>query len=278
MKTVVEKLIEQYGVENIFMVAQNYRSYYDDDDCSFKYYNNVTGEFHSDAWTTRYACPPFKSFETTTLYEGIKKGLVDTKKLLEILKTKQLKTVNQYFPAHDIKDGPTQGLRVKVTGGRKWRGLGYFVDTYSVKTGFGVSESYKIYDPMTGRIEYVTPKFVEFIDEEKIKEDYVEEYNRKINECTEEDIKTATGGVCIKPDIESFLEFSQKYTHNIDLSNAYDEVEIENCRKAMEFRTKKMAELFKWAKERANKDDDMEALELATRVFNKNYNSKTAKF
>lgn len=268
--TVAQNLINQYGTENIFMTMCAYHGRYEDDDCTFEYYNNVTGEFHKDEWTTRFACPAYSKFEAMPLRKGIKEGLVDTEKLLKILKEKQ--TRKGYF-GDGLKESPyATGLRVEVAGGRKWKGQGIFAGVYRTSSGFGESTSFKVYDPMTGRIEYVTPKFVKFIDEERIKEDYVKEYNRRLQECTVDDIKYDDyRGISLDVTVETFFEFAKQYTRPVDLANAYDEVEIENRRKAMEFRTKKMAELLKWAKEKAGKTDEREALELAIRVFNKNY-------
>lgn len=269
MKTTTEQLIEQYGVENIFMTKREYHGRYEDDDCIFEYYNNVTGEFSSDEWTTRFACPSFSRYEVMPLRKGIEQGLVDTEKLLSILKEKQIR---KEYLGDDLSKSPSAGLRVEVTGGRKWKGQGIFAGIYISNTKFGQTISHKIYDPMTGRIEYVTPKFVKFIDEEKIKEDWVAEYNRSLQQCTVDDIKYSDyQGISLDVTVKTFFEFAKAYTRPVDLDNAYDEVEIENRRKAMEFRTKKMAELLQWAKEKAGKTDEREALELAIRVFNKNY-------
>ena len=50
--TAVQKAIQEYGIENISMVGYNYHGRYEDDDCEFTYYNNVTGNFFYDEWTT----------------------------------------------------------------------------------------------------------------------------------------------------------------------------------------------------------------------------------
>ena len=47
--TAVEEAIIKYGPENIFLVSSDYHGLYQDDNCIFQYYNNVTGDIF---WTS----------------------------------------------------------------------------------------------------------------------------------------------------------------------------------------------------------------------------------
>ena len=140
--TAVQKAINEYGIENISMVGYNYHGRYEDDDCEFTYYNNVTGNFFYDEWTTRFACPSYSCYECQTLEEADKKGFVDHEKLFSFKKYSMIKQFEK-FKFDNIwgetfdKIAPL-GLRVEVKRGRKWKGIGYLVGTFTTSYQWGV--------------------------------------------------------------------------------------------------------------------------------------------
>ena len=99
--TAVQQAIKEFGVENISMVSYNYHGRYEDDDCDFTYYNNVTGEFFNDEWTTRFACPGYGCYECQTLEEADKNGYINHEKLFNLKKT-QLINIFKHFNVDHI--------------------------------------------------------------------------------------------------------------------------------------------------------------------------------
>lgn len=285
IKTVAEELIEKFGTENIFLVSQDYHGLYEDDYCNFTYWNNVNGSMPTDKWTTAMACPNFGRYECMTLDEGIEKGLVDMQKLLEYLKaTSKIKSLNYIDMITEPEKFSGLGLRIESFKGRKWKGFGYLIGeikksyTWAVKQwrsdndyGTSTTNYCKIYDPMTGRIEYVNKNNCRLIDEEKIKNDYVSKYNETVDRAQVNDIVVTDNSVKLKINFDSFANFVKtEYVNHINLTEAFDEREYEMRKKSSEFRTQKMNELIEWVKDNTDKKD-LEVLELATRIFNKKY-------
>lgn len=73
-----------FGEESCFLVKEDYHGLYEDDDCTFTYYSNETGEYFGDTWTTRFFCPDFSRYKTKyTFDEAVKLGLVNIEKFNE---------------------------------------------------------------------------------------------------------------------------------------------------------------------------------------------------
>ena len=300
--TAVQKAINEFGIENISMVGYNYHGRYEDDDCEFTYYNNVTGTFFYDTWTTRYACPSYSCFECQTLAEADKKGYIDREKLFNLNKYSMLedfrkfKTPNIFGEFFD-KIAPF-GLRVEVTGGRKWKGVGYLVGTFTTSYQWGVKQWHsnndygtstvrhaKIYDPITNRIETVTANQIKFLDIDKIVDQYKADMIAIIEATTIENFEIGNSNTTWSPysgdtnrtkmtihcNTKSFFDYLKEKGNKLNLDNAYDVLEEEKKAKQEAFKASKMPGIIEWVKNNTDKTTEEEILKLAEHIFNKRY-------
>ena len=300
--TAVQRAIQEYGIENISMVGYNYHGRYEDDDCEFTYYNNVTGNFFYDEWTTRFACPSYGCYECQTLEEADKKGLVAHEKLFSFKKYSMIKQFEN-FKFDNIwgetfnKIAPL-GLRVEVKRGRKWKGIGYLVGTFTTSYQWGVkmwcsnndygtstTRNAKIYDPTTNRIETVTADYVKFLDLDNIIEQYKKDMIAIVEATTIEDFSIGKNGtsyspysgdsnltpMIIKCNTISFMEYLKSKGNNLNLETAYDVVEEEKKAKLLAFKESKMPSIIEWVKNNTDKETDEDILALAEHIFNKKY-------
>ncbi len=300
--TAVERAIAEFGIDNISMVGYSYHGRYEDDDCYFTYYNNVTGEFFKDEWTTRFACPHYGRYECQTLDEADKKGLVDHEKLFIFEKSVMLNTYEK-FTFENIwgdtfaKIAPL-GLRVEVKRGRKWKGIGYLIDSFTTSyqwavkkwrsdndCGVSTTRHAKIYDPTTNRIETVNASYVEFLDLDSIVEQYKKEMIAIVEATTVDDFSIGKNGtsyspysgdsnrtpMTIKCDTVSFMEYLKSKGNSFNLVNVYDVVEEEKKAKLLAFKETKMPGIIEWVKNNTDKETEEDIMELAEHIFNKNY-------
>ena len=300
--TAVQKAIQEYGIENISMVGYNYHGRYEDDDCEFTYYNNVTGNFFYDEWTTRFACPSYSCYECQTLEEADKNGLVDHEKLFSFKKYSMIKQFEK-FKFDNIwgetfdKIAPL-GLHVEVKRGRKWKGIGYLVGTFTTSYQWGVkmwcsnndygtstTRHAKIYDPTTNRIETVTADYVKFLDLDNIIEQYKKDMIAIVEATTIEDFSIGKNGttyspysgdsnltpMIIKCNTISFMEYLKSKGNNLNLETAYDVVEEAKKAKLLAFKESKMPGIIEWVQKNTDKETDEAILALAEHIFNKKY-------
>ena len=288
IKTTVEKAIAEFGTNNIFLVSEDYHGRYHDDYCTFTYYNAITDEFFTDEWTTAFCCPSYNSYMTTKIATAVKDGLLNTEQWLNKVRT--MATWKQDTPWVPTivslwEEVAKFGLRVKVEGGRKWKGTGYWVGT-KVKSfqyatpmfrtndsSFGRSTTVlaKIFDPITSRIEYVNLKYVQVLAEENLRTDFIKMHNDIIANSKLEDIHYFSNKLPkISGNHETYAEFIKNNTPSVDWSMAYDEVEFEEKKRAAEFREKKMKDLIEWVTNNTDKTGD-DILKLAEHIFNKKY-------
>lgn len=307
--TAVQRAINEYGKDNISMVGYSYHGRYEDDDCSFTYYNNVTGEFFHDAWTTRCACPPYSDFECQTLDKADELGLVDHEKLYNMRKNGLIKTfedfkVTNWMIGDSYDQIAKMGLRVEVKGGRKWKGIGFLVGTFKTSyqwaakrwhsnNDYGVTTTRhaKIYDPLTNRVEVVTANQVKLLDFDKIVEQYKADMIALVEAATVENLKIGKNSTSYSPysgdsnrtsielecGIISFMQYLESKANKINLENAYDVIEEEKkAKEAKEaerfaaFKEKKMAQLIEWVKTNTDKEGE-EIQKLAEKIFHKKY-------
>lgn len=196
--------IAEYGAENIFMVVRDYRSHYDDDDCYFKYYNNLTNETFCDTWSTRYAAPNFSNYECVTLWEAVYIGL----------------PVNQYYIKHfreDFVDKKDRNLDtvvrewserfmmnrpVTVTRGRKWTGSGWLVGKREQHYGYyGRSRTLAIvFDPKDNSFNECAFHFCELDDAEQFRSEYISWLKDQCSDKPDSDFIPSiyTGGYDVK--------------------------------------------------------------------------------
>lgn len=300
--TVVQTAIQKYGIDNISMVGYNYHGRYEDDDCEFTYYNNVTGNFFYDEWTTRFACPAYGCYECQTLEEADKKGLVDHEKLFNFKKYEMIKQFEKFkfdgICGDTFAKVASFGLRVEVTRGRKWKGIGYLVGTFTTSYQWAVKKWHsnndygttttrhaKIYDPTTNRIETVTAEYVKFLDLDNIVEQYKKEMIAIVEATTVDDFSIGKNGtsyspysgdsndtkMTIKCDTVSFIEYLKSKGNKLNLENAHDAVEEEKNAKFEAFKETKMPGIIEWVKNNTNRETEEDILALAEHIFNKKY-------
>lgn len=301
--TAVQEAIKKYGIENISMVGYNYHGRYEDDDCNFTYYNNVTGEFFYDEWTTRFACPYFGCYECQTLKTADEKGYVDHEKLYNFKRNQLINyytnmKIDNYAIGELYNIIAPLGLRVEVRGGRKWKGIGFLVGTFSTSYQWGTklwrsnndygtstTRHAKVYDPLTNKIETVTANHVKFLDLDNIIEQYKKDMISIIEATTVDDLVIGKNGTSYSPysgdsnttpinincEIITFKDYIKTKGNTLNLENAYDVVEEEKKAKLNAFKETKMPELIEWVKTNTDKEGD-EILKFAEHIFNKRYN------
>lgn len=281
--------IGKYGAEHIFEVIGRYHGGSSDDDCDFIYWNDVTGEFFKDTWSTRWASPPFSTFEWTELMIGLRNDAIDKNKMLVALK-KENERVFTSNPTYDIKNIIDGHFKVTVNKGRKWRGTGYLIgivsktfqwDTprwtsrYYGDNGYGRTTTIyaKIYDPEKNRIEFVNIHYVILDDIDKMINEYKTWRKSIFDNLTVDDILFTAGQMPIfnVSNIPSFEEWLLKnHSNSIDYSTAVDSEAEKQKEKNNEFKVKKMEQLIEWVKNNTDKKGD-EITKLAEKIFNKKY-------
>ena len=191
------------------------------------------------------------------------------------------------------------GLRVKVERGRKWKGTGFFINTFTKSYQWGVKQwrsnnDYgvattryaKILDPVSGTINTVTFRNMDFVDIEKFFEEYKTEMKNKLEATTVEDLKVGDYDFSYSPysgdshRVAYGIEFgdmtfdkwlAEKHSNKFDLSIFTDIEEEEKAKKQAEFKATKMQGIIEWVKNNTDKTTDEEINELAERIYKKNY-------
>ena len=300
--TAVQRAIKEFGVENISMVGYNYHGRYEDDDCYFTYYNNVTGEFFKDQWTTRFCCPAYGCYECQTLEEADKKGYVEHEKLFNLKKIQLINDIKNFrfeciWGEKFAKISPF-GLRVEVNHGRKWKGIGFLVGTFTKSYQWGVklwksNNDYgtsttryaKIYDPLTNRIESVNADYVKFLDLDNIIEQYKNDMVAIAEATTVDDFTIGKNGTSYSPysgdsndtkmtidcKVVSFMDYLKENGNKINIKDAYDVVEEEKKAKFEAFKKSKMPGIIEWVKNNTDKETEEDIIKLAEHIFNKKY-------
>ena len=257
----------KYGAENIFLTGEGYRSMYHDDYASFTYYNNVTGDFFTDSWTTAAACPSYNSYKCTTLEEAIKDGLLN-KELYFSTKMKGIRESIEKteFPRHlSVDEVKAYKLLVEVKRGRKWRGRGYVVDSFEVSYGWTPTTYAVVFDALANQIEEINFSYCEFVDSDALLEEY--------KECARKFYDTLTVDEFLNG--KRFMRINEWLINRaenvvVDYSNASYPAKEARDKKHAEFKEKKMAELMEWVKTHTDKTGD-QILSLAEHIFKKRY-------
>jgi hypothetical protein len=60
--------------DDLYLVSLEYFGRYEDDDCNFLYMSSKDGSLHHDGWSTRGACPSFKSYLRMTVNDAVAAG------------------------------------------------------------------------------------------------------------------------------------------------------------------------------------------------------------
>lgn len=174
--------IAEYGAANIYMTLRDYHSHYDDDDCYFSYYNNVTRETFSDSWTTRFAAPPFDLYECVPLWTAVYAGLPVNENYLKSFKDTFLATKINGLET-TVNDYPNFKMNrlVTVKRGRKWTGTGWLVGKRTQQITYYRTRTLAIvFDPETETFNECAFHFCEMADADTFKSEYAAWLNEKV--------------------------------------------------------------------------------------------------
>ena len=286
--TAVEEAIIKYGAENIFLVSSDYHGLYQDDNCIFQYYNNVTGDIFLDEWSTAYAAPAYRRFENCLTFEEAQElnlfnkeiALQGAKERLTQLYTNITKEITQPMA---IK----YHLEVKVTRGRKWKGTGIIKDvrrtmyqyarpsfrTNNPYWGKKVTDIAIIYDNNSNKIEEVNYEYCVPVKFDEIIDSWRKEILGYVEKATNENLNGLTIRI---PEYLKWENFVARYANELPDDRLYM-YPAQEARDAKEkaFKEKKIAELTEWAKNYTDVKAE-EIPEFVERVYNKRYGKSLA--
>ena len=277
----------QYGAENIFMLSSDYHGRYEDDDCYFTYYNNVTGEEFKDTWSTRFAAPPFGWFETITLHDAFENDLVNKEVYLEYLKKKVFKYLEVCNPEGKYID-PEKYVKyllpVRVEGGRKFKGEGILVSidtktyTFGPTYGKGYNQSStstaKIYVPETNTFAYCSANYCKFYTLKDLYNEWVAFVTKQVTTLTVNDVfDTQNSWMDNNHNLhimtfEKYLEsYVNPYKYVIEaLIESEKQLEIANN---LYKEAREIENLEKWVREHMTDVPDSNVYDVAVRIYRK---------
>lgn len=286
--TAVEEAIIKYGPENIFLISSDYHGLYQDDYCTFHYYNNVTGDEFMDEWSTAYAAPAYGRFENClTLKEAEALNLINKDIALQKSKEKLTRLYTNITKEATQQMAIKYHLEVKVTRGRKWKGTGIIKDVRrtmyqyarpSFRTndpywGKKVTDIAIIYDNNSNKIEEVNYAYCVPVKLEEMIDSWRKEILGYINKATNENLEGLTIRI---PEYLKWEVFVARYANELPDDRLYIYPE-QDARDAKEkaFKEKKIAELTEWAKNYTDVKAE-EIPEFVERVYNKRYGKSLA--
>lgn len=297
------RIAAEIGLENVFYVGENYRGLYQDDYCTFTFFNNLTGEFFYDEWTTAAACPACDSYYEGiyTVKEGLELGLINMEKVFELNKKRFESMVERnaekIFRSESLENNEFFP-RVKVSKGRKWRGEGYLIDietnvytfgpTYGKGYNTSTSTTARILSLEDFQIHYCNADYLEFVEAEKITEMY-KTWAKNIVYRMFQDIHNSKyyfnqdtltwkilSGLEDQFDfsVEKFFERHNEMANHISRMNtitinAYDAKEFERKAQYSRRLAEQLPNVIEWVKENTDKTTDSEIMELALHILNK---------
>lgn len=282
--SIIAKIVE-LGAENVFYVTRHYRGLYEDDDCTFVYWDNVNGEFINDFWGTNFAAPDFSLYEKNIIryHDAVEMGLVNMKLVKEYNIKRAYKIIEniKVDDTHKNIIASTNPL-IKVEGGRKWRGVGYFIKKVETTSRFGTKVEAKMLSLEDFQIHYCSYKYVNFVELADIVEAYKEYATKYIDECVKNntlhrifDMKDVTWDFkysdAFMKSIESFIK--SKSCNNVSylVETAFDAEAEERKRKMSASRAENFANIIEWVKTNTDAKTEQEVHNIAIRILNKRY-------
>lgn len=280
------------GITKIFFVGRDYHGRYEDDDCYFTYWDEEKKEFFSDEWSTRFAAPSYDLYEMPIDFTSAwNEGLIDKNAYLDKMKSIELDNLSKATFNSDAAED--YNLRVKVNGGRKFKGEGYLVrvdessyryatpmfrSRYYSTADFGVTTTRTaiIWNPLDNTINRANMNYIEFIDKEEIMEKYSIWAKNVILSASNINLTGVQNRSLFTLDIDYSLDrfFNEIWVpaHQIGdvISTAYDPETEEKKKKESEFRAKKMPEIIEWVKNNTDKQGS-DIIQLAIHIYNKRY-------
>lgn len=286
--TVVEDAIIKYGPENIFLISSDYHGLYQDDYCTFHYYNNVTGDEFMDEWSTAYAAPAYGRFENClTLKEAKELDLINKEIALKKSKEKLTRLYTNITKEVTQSMAIKYHLEVKVTRGRKWKGTGIIKDVRrtmyqyarpSFRTndpywGKKVTDIAIVYDNNSNKIEEVNYAYCVPVKLDEMLDSWRKEILGYVKKATNENLDGLTIRI---PEYLKWEIFVARYANELpdDRLYIYPEQDTRDA-KEKAFKEKKIAELTEWAKNYTDVKAE-EIPEFVERVYNKRYGKSLA--
>lgn len=284
--------MREVGMDKIFFVGRDYHGKYEDDYCYFTYWNEAEKQFEKDEWGTWAAFPHYDLYEMPLDFSiAWENDMIDKEAYLEVMKSRHLNILST--TTFNVNEAENYYLRVKIEKGRKFKGEGYLVGveenhyryatpmfrTHDSDFGISTSRTALIWNPIDNTINRANAQYLEFVDAEKIMEEYTFWAKKIIMNATVENIhsnnKYNLG--CFILDIDySFTKFMDEVwmkNHNVVGSyptDAYDPYLEEQKKKQSEFQASKMPGIIEWVKNNTDKKGE-EIIELALHIFNKKY-------
>ena len=278
------KTIAELGAENVFYISKSYRGLYEDDDCTFMYWDNVNGEIISDYWTTAVACPSFDLYteDIITIKQAQENNLINMDLVKKFNINNALKVVNnrKNYTHENAEIIKKYNPIIKVEHGRKFRGLAYYItEIETIKNpNYPAKVEAKVLSLDDFQIHYCNPSFVQLVEMDKIVEDYIKWATDVINNVVDKntyslffDMKGVTWG--IKDENFSFEAYVNNHSKNIDylLANAYDPRREEKKKRLAENRAKEYARILEWVKTKTDVTEESAQIALAIKILNKKY-------
>lgn len=270
--------IAEVGVENIFYVDRDYHGHYEDDDCTFTYWDNLNGKVINDYWGTHFAAPSFFLYEDNIIrfHDAAEAGLIN----VELLRADKVKRMHELVDMTNISKVLDNILniypRVKVEEGRKFKGDGYFIEKIVNENHHGTRIFGKILSTEDFQIHYCNYRFVQFVDAEDILNAYKEYAHARIEETLKNNPRTICNGTTYRMSedgIPSLEKFVMRYKNNVEglVANAPDPEMHERNMKLAAKRAENFKGIIEWVKTNTDKTTDDEIMELALRILNKRY-------
>lgn len=264
--------IAELGAENVFYEGRNYRGLYEDDDCTFRYWDNVNGKFIYDEWSTRYAAPSFFLYEDNiiTFANAKEAGLVNTKLFTDFMVKNACESIDRMQVNNVIDDIIPTYPRIKVEEGRKWKGNGYLVEKIINENHHGTRTIAKVLSLEDFQIHYCNYRYVQFIDAEE----FLNEYKTYAKDFIKNHTSVALSNDKFAAGLDSFKEWvKNNKTNNIGylVSTAPDPEQGEKNRKLAAKRAENFQNIVEWVKNNTDKTEENDIMELALRILNKRY-------
>lgn len=280
----IVKTIAELGAENVFYISKSYRGLYEDDDCTFMYWDNVNGEIIHDYWTTAAACPSFDLYteDIITIKQAQENNLLNMDLVKKFNINNVLKVVNnrKNYTSENAEIIKKYNPVIKVERGRKFRGAAYYITEIETQNNpnYPAKVEAKVLSLEDFQIHYCNPSFVQLVEMDKIVEDYIKWATDVINSVVDKntyslffDMNGVTWG--IKDENFSFEAYVSIHSNNIDhlLTNAYDPRREEEKKRLAENRAKEYAKILEWVKTKTDVTEESAQIALAIKILNKKY-------
>ena len=250
------------SADNLYLIGMEYFGRYEDDDCYFSYVNAETGEITTDSWSTRGACPNFKTYLRPTVKTAVENGWLSQEWVDSYVNIKwhgkkiaviRDLTDDLYHLTETFKDVQLS-LPVEISSRcRK------FKESTGILLGAKVSipygwKNYEIQAKVLG-------------SDRKI-------YTININNCSCSTLKKLreelTNRVDEFNDTNEIREYIANY-NKVDITDCVDVEKEKAAAKEAEFKEKKMLDLIAWCKSKAPEKSYEDIMEWAEKIYKKNY-------